>query len=171
MAYAPQPRRRTREHVRLSWGSSAPPLEITPSRCACAALGTPADWSVLCGYQFRAPDHINVLQLTALTSLVRHLANRGGRRQRILCCVDSRVVLGAVSKGHLVKTSQLRASAFGARVSQRVSLHQFVVGALLGKSCRRAVARHPARQVATFAPDRPPRAPTVLAISQRSQPP
>ena len=31
------------EHVRHSWGSSAPLLELTPSRCACAALVTPAD--------------------------------------------------------------------------------------------------------------------------------
>ena len=85
--------------MRLRWGSSPPPLELTPSRCACAALVTPADWSVLFGYQFRTPDHTNVLELTALTSLVRHLANRRARRQRILCCVDSRVVLGAVSKG------------------------------------------------------------------------
>ena len=35
------------EHVRLSWGCSPPPLELTPSLCACAALVTPADWSVL----------------------------------------------------------------------------------------------------------------------------
>ena len=87
------------EHVRLSWGSSPPPLELAPSRCACAALATPADWSVLFGHRFRAPDHINVLELTALTSLVRHLANRGAGKQRILCCVESRVVLGAVSRG------------------------------------------------------------------------
>ena len=87
------------EHVRLSLGCSPPPLELTPSRCACAALVTPAGWSVLFEYRFRAPDHINVLELTALTSLIKHLAHRGARRQRILCCVDSRVVLGAVSKG------------------------------------------------------------------------
>ena len=40
-----------------------------------------------------------VLELTALTLHIKHLANRGARRQRILCCVDSQVVLGAVSKG------------------------------------------------------------------------
>ena len=87
------------EHVRLSWGSLAPPFELTPSRCAGAALVTPADWSVLFSYRFRHQDHIDVLELTALTSLIKHLGNRGARRQRILCCVDSRVVLGAVSKG------------------------------------------------------------------------
>ena len=32
-------------------------------------------------------------------SLLKHLANRSVRRHRILCCVDSRVLLGAVSKG------------------------------------------------------------------------
>ena len=91
------------QHVRLSLGSSPPPLELTPSRCACAALVTPANWFVLFKYQFRAPDHFNVLELTALTSLVKHLANRGARKQRILCCVDSCVVLGAVSNGRDVE--------------------------------------------------------------------
>ena len=52
------------ERVRLCWGSSPPPLELTPSRCACAALISPADWSVLFDYQFCAPDHINVIELT-----------------------------------------------------------------------------------------------------------
>ena len=51
------------------------------------------------GCPSRAPDHFHVLELTALTSLVKHLANRGARKQRILCYVDSRVVLGAASKG------------------------------------------------------------------------
>ena len=86
------------EHVRLNWGSSPPPLELTSSRCACAALVTPADWSVLFGYQFRAP-------------LVKHLANWSSRNQRISCCVDSRVVLGAVSKGR----SSSRRLNFGLR--------------------------------------------------------
>ena len=40
-----------------------------------------------------------MLELVALTSLFRRLSNQGVRRQRILCCVDSRVVLGAVTKG------------------------------------------------------------------------
>ena len=87
------------EHVRLSWGASPPPLKLTSSRCACADLVTPADRSVLFGYQFRAPNHINILELTALASLIRHLAKPGSAKTEILCCVDSRVVLGAVSKG------------------------------------------------------------------------
>ena len=54
---------------------------------------------MLFSYRFRHQDHINLLELTALTSLIKHLGNRGARRHRILCCVDSRVVLGSVSKG------------------------------------------------------------------------
>ena len=95
--------------MRLYWGSTPPPLELTPSRSAGAALVTPAAWSVLFGYRFRASDHINVPELTAPTSLVRHLANQGARRQRILCCVHNCVVLGAVSKGR----SSLRRLNFG----------------------------------------------------------
>ena len=88
------------EHVRLSWGSSAPPSSSSRHHgvLVLPSLLLPI-WSVLFSYQFRQPDHINVLELTALTSLIKHLGNRGARRQRILCCVDSRVVLGAVSKG------------------------------------------------------------------------
>ena len=42
-----------------------------------------APWSVLFGYRFRAPDHINVLELTAL-NVTGELANMGVRNQRML---------------------------------------------------------------------------------------
>ena len=66
------------------------------ARCACAAIVAPLPCSV--SYRFKRPDHIDILELAALTSLVKLLAQKGARRERILWCVDSRVVLGAVSK-------------------------------------------------------------------------
>ena len=87
------------EHVRLDWGSTPPPPEFVSTHSSAAALITPAAWTVLFSYRFQRPNHINVLELVALVSLLRRLANKGVHRARILCCVDSRVVLGAVTKG------------------------------------------------------------------------
>ena len=87
------------EHVRLDWGPGPPPPSFVSTHSSAAALVTPATWTELFAYRFRANDHINVLELVALVSLLRRLSNQGVRRQRILCCVDSRVVLGAATKG------------------------------------------------------------------------
>ena len=46
-----------------------------------------------------AGKHINLLGLESLISLARHITREGIRTQRPLVLVDSRVVLGAVSKG------------------------------------------------------------------------
>ena len=87
------------EHVRLDWGPAPPPASFVSTHSSAAALITPAAWTKLFASRFRKNDHINVLELIALVSLLRRLSNQGVRRQRILCCVDSRVVLGAVTKG------------------------------------------------------------------------
>ena len=87
------------EHVRLDWGSTPPPPTFVCTHSSAAALITPEAWTEPFACRFRASDHINVLELVALVSLIRRLSNQGARRQRILCCVDSRVVLGAVTKG------------------------------------------------------------------------
>ena len=151
------------EHVRLIWGSSPSPLEFTPSRCACAALVTPADWSVLFEYQFRAPDHINVLELTALTSLVRHLANGVARGSR-----ESYVASTAAS---FSERFQKGASPRDASVSGSGSLHSSVSTRLCQSICRgchlgetlptrcRAAPRSPAGQRSL--PAWPPQAPTL----------
>ena len=87
------------EHVRLDWGPAPPPPSFISTHSSAAALLTPAAWTEFFAYRFRTNDHINVLELVALVSLLRRLSNQGVRRQRILCCVDPRVVLGAVTKG------------------------------------------------------------------------
>ena len=125
------------EHVRFSWSSSPPPLELTPSRCACASLVTPANWSVLFGCQFRAPDHINVLELTALTSLVKNLAQAKNqpllRRQQLLFLA-----------------AQLRPPTICIRVPQCVPVNRLVVGSISGETLpthRRGAPRSPAGNV------------------------
>ena len=145
------------KHVRRNWGSTPSSLELTPPRCADAALVTPAAWSVLFGYRFRASDHINVPELTAPTSLVRHLANRGARRQRILCCVHNCVVLGAVSKGR----SSSRRLNFGLAfdcLSASLSIDLLVVPSWGNPDATWHLARH----LATFAWQ--PEAPVVRFV-------
>ena len=56
-------------------------------------------WTALCSYRFVTSKHINLLELESLISLLRRIRREGIRTRRILVFVDSRVVLGAVSKG------------------------------------------------------------------------
>ena len=123
--------------LRLYWNSRLRVVHVPRS-------SRPADWSVLFEYRFRAPDHTNVRELTALTSLRKHLPNRGAHRQRILCCVDSRVVLGAVSKGRSL-SGRLNCGLghFGTRMSQCVFANRSIYWV-------RSVARDLARQLETF---------------------
>ena len=55
-----------------------------------------------------------------------------------------------LQKPLLGKTSQLWTPAACTRLSQRLSVNRFVMGAIVGKPCRRSVARHLARQFETF---------------------
>eukprot|EP00971_Amphidinium_carterae_P325960 6456538-Amphidinium_carterae.2 len=58
-----------------------------------------APWKVLFFFQFRTSDHINVLELRALIRLVYRIASWKIRRARVLIGLDSKVVIGAASKG------------------------------------------------------------------------
>ena len=86
-------------------------------------------------------DHINVLELVALVSLIRRLSNQGARRQRILCCVDSRVVLGAVTKG---RSSSRKLNHVFAKTCLRVPCflahRRPALGTVVGEPGRRTVA-------------------------------
>ena len=75
------------EHVRLDWkGEEPPPHHLL-------------NWTTLFSYRFFASKHINILELESLISLLRRMARERIRAKRLLVLVDSRVVLGAVSKG------------------------------------------------------------------------
>ena len=86
--------------VRLGWdtGSMLPP-EFRDSRAAVAGLVVDLPWVEGFSYRFRHPQHINLLELEALMSLIREPVDRGLGNRRVLCLVDSRVVLGSVCKG------------------------------------------------------------------------
>ena len=75
------------------------PLEFPDLRAAVAGLVVDLPWVESFSYRFRHPQHINLLELEALISLIRGPVGRGLGNRRVLCLVDSRVVLGSASKG------------------------------------------------------------------------
>ena len=76
-----------------------PRPELRDSRATVARLVVDLPWVESFSYPFRYPQHINLLELEALISLIRGLVDRGLGNRRVLCLVDSRVVLASVCKG------------------------------------------------------------------------
>ena len=115
------------EHVRLSWGGSSPPVELTPSRCAHVPRSSlPPIGLCTFGYRFRAPrSHqrarahgADVARGTVGTQTVRGQPRRprSGLRRPLL-----------------LKASQLWTPAACIRVSQCISVNRLIVGTILGK--------------------------------------
>ena len=85
--------------ARLDWDTgSMPPPEFRDSRAAVAGLLVYLPWVESFSYRFRHPQHVNFLEVETLTSLIRGPVDRGVGNRRVLCLVDSRVVLGSVCK-------------------------------------------------------------------------
>ena len=87
--------------VRVDWDmNSMPRPELRDSRADAGrigggfAVGRKASLAV-----FWYPQHINLLELEALISLIQGPVDRGLRNRRVLCLIDSRVVLGSMCKG------------------------------------------------------------------------
>ncbi|CAE7727399.1 SMYD3 [Symbiodinium sp. CCMP2592] len=77
--------------------SIAPPA--APSQFA-SAVAESLPWSVISSYSFRQTSHINLQELRALRREIVRLASRSSGEGLIkLCLNDSRVVIGAVTKG------------------------------------------------------------------------
>ena len=89
------------EHVRLDWKGEEPPSSMHEARAAAAPLALELNWTTLFSYRFFAGKHINLLELESLISLPRRITREGTRARGHVVLVDSRVVLGAVSKGRL----------------------------------------------------------------------
>ena len=129
------------EHVRLDWGPAPPPPSFVSTHSSAAALVTPAAWTELFAYRFRANDHINVLELVALVSLLRRLSNQGVRRQRILCCVDSESRLRRSDQGQVfLPETQPRFAQTCLRVPCFLAHRRPALGTVVGKPGRCTVA-------------------------------
>ena len=74
-----------------------------------AALVASSDWRTIISSRWRRPEHINVLELRALTTAVRWvLSFRQALNCRVLVLCDSLVVVGAVTKGRSSSQELLR---------------------------------------------------------------
>ena len=91
--------RRKGEHVRFDWKGEEPPSNMHDVRAAAAPLALMLKWTTLFSHRFFAGKHVHLLELASLIGLLRRITREGIRTQRLLVLVDSRVVLGAVSKG------------------------------------------------------------------------
>ena len=140
------------ETVRLDRSIEADFLEAEPrepSRFA-SRLSESLDWKTVAGYTFRQVSHINLQETRALGREVRRLASgfsNGGSIQ--ICLNDSRVAVGAVSKG--------RSSSYKLNGLLRALLPYLIFGdialALLWVETESNLADHPSR----FRPLPPPR--------------
>ena len=69
-------------------------------RAAAAPLAMKFSWTTMFSYRFsKGGKHINRLELESLISLLSRITREGTGARRLLVLVDSRVALGAVSKG------------------------------------------------------------------------
>lgn len=90
--------------VAASLEQEEPPRVVTGADSA--ALVASSAWRTIVSSRWRRPEHINVLELRALTTAVRWvLSFRQALNCRLLVLCDSQVVVGAVTKGR--SSSQL----------------------------------------------------------------
>ena len=87
------------EHVRLDWGCQPPDPVFADTRAAAAGDALAHPWKPFFSFEFMAHKHINLLEIESAFSLLRHLAAEGRRTCRVLAMTDSRVALGALSRG------------------------------------------------------------------------
>ena len=80
--------------VRPDWDTnSTHPLEFRDSRAAVAALVVDLQWVESFSYRFQHPQHINLLELEALISLIRVQVDRGLGNRRVLCLLSAELFL------------------------------------------------------------------------------
>ena len=116
--------------VGLGYEFDASPLELQDSRVAVAGLVVDLPWVESFSYRFQYPQHINLLELEALISLTRGLVDRGLGSRRVLCLVDSRVVLGSVCKVRSSSRRELPSSSTRGSFACKQFVARFVLGAL-----------------------------------------
>ena len=90
------------EHTRLRWtdlDGDARPSDMTFRGPQLDPVVQALKWEAPLGYDFRLTEHINVQELKALVDEIARRSQRGEHDSRVVVVCDSRVVVGAVSKG------------------------------------------------------------------------
>ena len=88
----------SREYARLDWKSEEPLSNIYTGRATAATLAWELSRATMISHRIFEAMHINLLDVESPMSLLRRVLRGGIRRKRLLVLVDSRVVLGGVSK-------------------------------------------------------------------------
>src|SRR5438046_2595328 len=73
--------------------ASAPPISTEPANPG------PVSWSTIMSHRWCRQEHINILELRAVSSAVGVLSHPQSLCRRLLLLSDSQVAIGALSKG------------------------------------------------------------------------
>lgn len=133
------------EHVRLDWasGALAPPSAMRSAPEELESLMQAHCWSTTEKCRFNHRQHINVLEMRMVKAELKHLVKTSIDPHRAVLLVDSRVVVGAYSKGRSSskQLNRLLRSMLGWSIVGQKSLHLIWVGT------KSNPADHPSRGV------------------------
>ena len=139
------------EHVRLGWGSSPLPLELTPSRCACARHSRRLVRTLRLPVR-RTRSHQRARAHRVDVACEAPNKPRCAETKNLMLCRQPRRPRSSLKRPLLVKAPQFRTPAACIRVSQCVSVSRYVVVSILERPRRRAISRHLARLLETLVP-------------------
>jgi hypothetical protein len=138
------------EHVRLDWskGSLESPSPMLSAPLELEAVMNAHCWSTTHACKFSHRQHINILEMKMVKAELKDLTKNVSDPHRAVLLVDSRVVVGAFSKGRSSsrQLNRLLRSMLGWTIAGRVSLHLVWVGT------KSNPADHPSRDAAIPAP-------------------
>ena len=138
------------EHVRLDWskGSLESPSPMLSAPLELEAVMNAHCWSTTHACTFSHRQHINILEMKMVKAELKDLTKNVSDPHRAVLLVDSRVVVGAFSKGRSSsrQLNRLLRSMLGWTIAGRVSLHLVWVGT------KSNPADHPSRDAAIPAP-------------------
>ena len=120
------------EHVRLDWqnGALAPPTKMRSAPNDLEDLMNAHCWTTTHKCKFNHRQHINILEMKMVKAELKGLVKESSDPQRAVLLVDSRVVVGAFSKGRSSSKNlnRLLRSMIGWMIAGQKSLHLIWVG-------------------------------------------
>jgi len=85
-------------HVRLDTPCPLTGMDLVKGELV-ALLTIPLEWQTVIGYDFKFQEHINLLEMLVVVTLLSRLVKAKVSHQRVLVLIDSGVVKGAATKG------------------------------------------------------------------------
>ena len=120
------------EHVKLDWqqGALEPPSMMASAPSELEQLMNAHAWSATHQCKFNHKQHINILEMKMVKAELKGLVKQQSEPHRAVLLVDSRVVVGAFSKGRSSsrQLNRILRSMVGWLIAGQVSLHLIWVG-------------------------------------------